>query len=320
MRHEHTRTDRPARFTPVLHPSRLRCSSAHASTAAGHPASVRRPALPSGTPAPHLPRLVALPPCLHVCLAAGRAALHSPALGTLLRTVRASVVPASHRWRAAHAPNEMTRRLLAPPQPNAKTQPCRESARPGDALISELADTPLRFVSPVRTVGEAIVRAQESRTQESLVDSFPALTRASRHSLAPGPHARELSSRLAGARRRGAPRRRSWRSFDRSGLPPSASRSGRRSLTQEQPSLDIGPCGTHRSGNSGQRYAPPPPVARVSASSRHADVWLAGARKLGNHSTDVPCLPVVAFAEQPTRQLTPHLPNALPVPGISPAQ
>ena len=53
----------------------------------------------------------------------------------------------------------MARRRIPP---HNLTLPCRESAQPGDALIGGLADTPLRFVSSLRILGEQIACAHNS--------------------------------------------------------------------------------------------------------------------------------------------------------------
>lgn len=166
QRYEHMHTVSPARFTPALHPPRLHSTVAHASPTASHSAPGRCPALPSRSRSPHLSRLVAFSSRLHLRLAAGRAAVHASAPGPLLRPVRAAVVPASSRWRAGDAPNV---------KPRQKALPCRESARPGDASISGLADTPLRFVSPVPMLGKAIAHEYRSHPQNALRDFGAAL-------------------------------------------------------------------------------------------------------------------------------------------------
>ena len=57
----------------------------------------------------------------------------------------------------------------------------------------------------------------------------------------------------------------------------------------------------------------------MPASSRHAEVWLAGARKLGNHFTPVSCLTIATIGSRASRAAS-RAGQPLPVPGISPAR
>ena len=249
MRHEHTRPDRPARFTPALHPSRLRGSSAHASSAATHSTPGRRPALPSRSRSPHLSRLVAFPARIHLRIPAGRAALHPAAPSALPHPVRAAVAPTS--------------------QPLAQRTPPinfdAEDSHPSTSL-------PVSGISPAWWRSNQVVGGHSTPLRvfrHHVLQSNP-----TRRVVAQPGHGPETMV--------------CWQSRLRRALNPTTTPRTMRPHPQLAPA-GIAP------GLAAFAAAQRSPVACVPASSRHAEVWLAGARKLGNHFTPVSCLTIATI-------------------------